>query len=357
MGSLAGHAVPGAFFIIYGALWIMNCVWYHLRSKSSQKSSGDSRTKKEKSASSSFFEFKRDYDLSRKSWIPLACTRLPVEPFLKIVLSALGLIVEVFFDYRTGDDGKRHLVMFMYSIWDSKGEMNDTSKLHHITMYGSFMLSGMMDVVCMCVKLPRQTSMMFLSIAFTVEGLLFYLHTMGRDMLNIEIHSLLVYAIFACVAFSVLRIFSATNIVINLGLGSSILLQGTWFVQAGYILFGGFLGDFQIDGQSVEQVTSQPTEASMVEDKAEHRYIMFVVACFAWHLVLVALFNVVVWVLFSLCLRSRVLHRRSFKRRGFLAGLRQGWKDTTPEEQSKLIVEEDELENGMEIKRMAETCT
>lgn len=311
--------------------------------------------KKEKSASSSFFEFKRDYDLSRKSWIPFTLSRLPIEPFGKILFPALGLMVEIFFDYVTDDSGERHLKVTVYSIWDKEGNFNDIAKLHHVTMYGSFMLSGMIDVITLCVKLPRQTSMMFLSIAFAVEGLLFYLHTMGRDMLNVEIHTLLSYVIFACVIFSILRIFSATNLVINLGLGSSILLQGTWFVQAGYFLFGGFL-----DKPSVEEVERTVTDMSADEhDSSDHKYVMFVAACFAWHLVLVALGNVVVWVAFSLCLRSRLLHKRNPRRRGFLAGLRQGWRGSAPEEQSKLIVEEENegAEREIEMKHVAETRT
>lgn len=340
MGSLAGHIIPGSFFIVYGSLWCLNFLWYHLKTRSALKASGEARTKREKpphSASSSFFEFKRDHDLSRKSWIPFTFSRIPVEPLMKVLLPALGLIVEAFFDFRN-----KHVVISVYSLRDSNGELNGMGKLHHITMYGSFMLSGIMDLLSLCVRLPRQTSMLFLTLAFTVEGLLFYLHTLERDALNITVHSLLAYAIFACVVFSLLRLFSSNNVVINLGLGSSILLQGTWFVQAGYFLFGGFL-DNHSSGDNHEH---------------NHRYVMFVAACYTWHLVLIALYNMVIWISLSACLRSRILHRRTSRRRGFLASLRQGWwqGEGGTEERNKLIVEEEieGAENEIEMQRVAE---
>lgn len=356
MGSLAGHVIPGIFFILYGYMWSFNFLVYHIRTRATQKSSSDPRSRKDRSASSSFFEFKRDQDLSKRSWIPFPCTRFPLEPIGKVLFPAVGMMVEAFLDYKTDEEGNRHLIVTVYSPWNADGSLNGMSKLHHITMYGSFMLSGIIDLTILCVKLPKQTSMLFLTVAFVVEGLLFYLHTMGRDLLNVELHSLLFYAIFACVVFSFLRVFSATNLLINLGLGSSMLLQGTWFVQAGYILFGGFMNNHPLELSKGSQGEYSPEDS----DDDSHKYIMFVVACFTWHLVLVALSNVLTWVFLSICLRTRLLHRRNPKRRaGLLTSLRQGWKGGALEEQSRLIVEEENQagENEIEMKHVTETHT
>lgn len=353
MGSFAGHAIPGAFFILYGAAWCLNFLSYHIKtSKSASKASGEGRSKREKVPSSSFFEFKRDHDLSKKSWIPMTVTRFPVEPFMKILVPVLGVIVEAFFDYKK-KDGHKHLVMTAYSVSDGNGRLNDMGKLHHITMYSSFVLSGVMDLLTLCIRLPRQTSMLFLTLSFLVEFVLFYLHTEGRDELNVVIHSFLTCSILACTTFSLLRVFNAANVVINLSLGSSILLQGTWFIQAGYFLFGGFLKNHNAHTGS--------EDAEEDADIIHHRYIMFVAACFTWHLLLIALGNIVAWVVLSACLRNRVLHRRSLRRRGLLASLRQGLPGGggMDEERNKLIVEEanDGLESGIELQHMAETHT
>ena len=354
MGSFAGHAVPGAFFILYGTAWILNFLCYHFKtSKSALKVSGEGRFKREKVPSSSFFEFKRDHDLSKKSWVPITATRFPVEPLLKILVPILGVIVEAFFDYRMRD-GHKHLVVSAYSVTDGDGKLNDMGKLHHITMYSSFVLSGVMDLVTLCIRLPRQTSMLFLMLSFVVEFVLFYFHTAGRNELNIAIHSLLTYSILACIVFSLLRVFNAVNVVINLGLGSSILLQGTWFIQAGYFLFVGFLDEKNPDGSSDK-------DADEDTDITQHRYLMLVAACYTWHLLLIALGNIVAWVALAACLRNRVLRRRTLKRRGLLASLRQGLPGGggMDEERNKLIVEEanDGLESGIEMQHMAETHT
>lgn len=345
MGSFVGHAIPGALFFFYGLLWSLNCIWYYHRTKSTQKASGDARTKREKFPSTSFFEFKRDNDLSKKGWIPHTFTRVPIEPLSKIIFPLLGVIVEAFFDFKTEENGRKHLVMTVYSPWDSKGELNNIGKLHHITMYGSFVLSGVVDLLTLFVRLPRQTSMLFLSFAFTVEGLLFVLHTGGRDELDVVIHTFLTYSIVSCVVFTLLRIINANNVVINICVGSSILLQGTWFVQAGYFLFGGFLDKKNAsDNSSFEH---------------SHGYVMFVAVCFTWHLTFIALANMVVWIIISAALRSRVCHRRTLRRRGLLANLRRGLQAEEDEERNMLIVEEanDEMENGIELQHMAETHT
>jgi hypothetical protein len=348
MGSFGGHAVPGAFFVLYGTAWCINFLWFYIKTKSALKVSGEGRGKKEKPASSSFFEFKRDHDLSKKSWVPLTTTRVPIEPIIKIIAPMLGIIVEAFFDYGI-KNGHKQLVMSVYSVRDSHGELNGMGKLHHITMYGGFVLSGVMDLLTLCVRMPRPTSMMFLTLAFLVEYVLFFLHTSGRDEFNIAVHTLLTYSILSCVVFSLLRIFNATNIVINLGLGSSILLQGTWFIQAGYFLYGGFISADESDDD-------ESNDGS--EDARHHRYVMFMAACYTWHLLFIALGNVVTWVILSAFLRSRVFHKRTSRRRGFLTGLQQGWKGVGgSEERHKLIVEEanDGTENGgIELQHMAE---
>ena len=339
MGSLPGHVVPGIFFVIHGLWWCYNSLWFHLKSKSS----GASTKREKKSSATSFFEFKRDHNLSRKSWIPLQFTRIPLEPIVKIILSAFGIIVEAFFSEVATADGT-HFVMSVYRVKNGEGQLNDMGKLHHITMYGSFMLSGIVDMLVLCMRFPYPISMVFYSLAFTVEGILFYLHTMGRDMFNVQVHAFLVYAIFACVIFSALRILSATNLSINLALGSCILLQGTWFIQAGYFLYGGFLD--QKSGRSADDLDSH-------EDVKQHRYIMYMAACFAWHLLFIALGNMLLWTILSFFSRTRLFHKRSFRKRGFVASLQQGWKDQT-DECNKLIIDElnGRVENGIELQEI-----
>ena len=286
MGSLAGHAISGVFLTLYGLALCFNFTWFHLKPK---PRSGSTIPRSE---SPSFFTFAKTRDLSWKSWIPLPFTWIPIEPLCKIILCAIGIFTEEFLNYRVRN-GKRQIVIEVYSIWVSANELNTMAKLHHIIMYGAFVLSGVIDLLVLIIRLPQQTSMLFLSLAFVVEGVQFSLHTMGRDALNIQVHSILTYAIFACAFFSVLRIFDATHVVINLGLSSCILLQGLWFIQAGFIMYGGFLDE------------KTAAEISVGGHPDLHRYLGLAGAIFSVDLILIAVWTVLVWIALSAYFNSR----------------------------------------------------
>ncbi|XP_041346945.1 transmembrane protein 45A-like, partial [Gigantopelta aegis] len=104
-------------------------------------------------------------------------------------------------------------------------------KIHHITMYGTFLLSGVIDLIALFIRIPPSTTKLFLSLAFFIEALLFWFHANGRDDLNYSVHILLTYVIFSCIMFSALRTWKPNNLFINGGLAFSIILQGTWFIQ------------------------------------------------------------------------------------------------------------------------------
>lgn len=339
MGSLAGHVLPGSLFLVYGLWWLFLSLWSHLSGVSSFYK--QSKTKREGSTPGvvSFFEYKRDHSLSRRSWLPLPCTctcRIPVEPIFKIVLSVIGVIAEAFFDVVPDEHGHSRLIATVYKPNDSDA---DFGKLHHITMYSAFALSGIIDIVSLFIKFPKHTSQIFLSLAFWTEGVLFYFHTGGRDALNVQIHFILTVIIFACGIFSLLRILQATNLLINVGLSCAIMLQGTWFIQAGYFLFG-----------------PSSKEESQKED--HHDTIMFVAACFTWHLLSVSLSVLALWVVLHLVRGSSIKHRLA-RRRLRARGPTQGWIDT--EEQQRLINPQTGPANSqsipVELEPVAETAT
>ena len=69
-------------------------------------------------------------------------------------------------------------------------------------MYSAFLISGTVDLVSLCLKLPRQASQTMFFMAFWVEWMLFYSHSSENDSLDQKFHILLNSAIFLCIIFS-----------------------------------------------------------------------------------------------------------------------------------------------------------
>ena len=253
-------------------------------------------------------------------------SRLPLEPIMKLFVCSLGLFEEAFLDYNDHCE----VITIVYHIRKENGELNNLEKLYHISMYSCFLVSGVVDLLSQCTKLPWPTSMLFLSLAFVAEGVMFYFHTMGRDSFNIVNHQMLVYTITSCIIFSLLRLYSPSNLIINLGLGSSMLFQGTWLIQIGYYLFGSFLGN----GETIT-----------------HSHVMLVTSCFMWHMLLIAVGALVLWLL---CSHFQDIMYKN-KGKSYVVLTPVGWKDSTKESR-RLIVTGKNMDNDTGLERAQEEC-
>ena len=79
-----------------------------------------------------------------------------------------------------------------------------------------------------------------LAMAFVIEGLLFSFHLRG-DLLDVEIHTLLVITIFLTAVVMFAEIQHKSNVLLSALRANLVLMQGVWFIQAAYILFRGNL--------------------------------------------------------------------------------------------------------------------
>ena len=334
MGSFSGHVLPGSFFVLYGVAWIILAMITHLKSKDKAGSNQvGKRIKRDHSMVNgvSFFEYKRDIGLSRKSWLPLPCSplsRVPLEPIIKIVLPFIGILVEAFLTVVKDHQGKPHITGSVYHVFRNDGYLNHLDKLQHITMYAAFLLSGTVDILTIFVKFPHQTSALFLALAFLTEGILFYFHIDGRDPINIQVHFILTLVIGVCVLFAFLRSMYATNLLINLGLGFSIFLQGTWFIQTAHFLYppGG-------KGVIINEMNRYHEGNDDGHDY--HAAVMFIACSLTWHVTLIMIGMLIVWVILLHLMRSGA-GRRFLKKRGVVRlNPPQKWEDFT--EKEKLI--------------------
>ncbi|XP_071024240.1 transmembrane protein 45B-like isoform X1 [Oncorhynchus clarkii lewisi] len=134
----------------------------------------------------------------------------------------------------------------------------------HSTMYLFFSIAGVVKVLTMSpLPVPLGLDRLALSLAFFIEGLLFYFHVHMRPPLDTHIHSMLFVPVFGGAAITLLEVFMRDNIVLELLRTSMTILQGSWFFQIGFVLYP--LNGVQWDLQA-------------------HDNTMFITMCFCWHL-------------------------------------------------------------------------
>ena len=254
MGTYAGHVIPGSFFIIYGLWWLFVSYSQYFYFRGTR--AGRNVTK-------------RDNELRRRSWVTLPCLpRFHIEPACKIILPLLGIIIELLVD----KDGEGNIIF-------SPATLGDVERLQHGTMYLAFIISGLVDLLSIVVRIPRVTGMLFLSAAFWLEGLLFYFHVGGREMLDVRIHLILVLGIFGCGVATLARMYSPTNLLINGSFTFAMLFQGTWFIQAAEVLYGNNAAAW---------------------NWSDHHHAMVVALFGAWHVLGLGMFMLLLWVVSSL---------------------------------------------------------
>lgn len=296
MGTYWGHVIPGAFFLVYGFWWTFttNLNYFYDRGTSPRQ------------AQSSRNAQKREHDLNKRSWLPLPWwPRIVIEPAIKVLLPLLGMLLELLIDLvpvngngmapnGTVTAGPLRLGISPVDLSVTDSDLYPVERVQHGTMYAFFLVSGIIDLVSLVVRLPKKTGHIFLSLAFGIEGLLFMFHVGGRQMLDIRIHTVLVYAIFLCSLAAAARMYSATNLFINSLVCFGLILQGTWFIQAAEILYGSHASRWHW---------------------SNHHDSMLVALIGAWHVLGIALFLLIAWLL------ARFVHSWRSRRGGGKGGM------------------------------------
>ena len=172
----------------------------------------------------------------------------------------------------------------LYSVTHSTdGEYRGhLAKLDHVTMYSMFALSGIIDLLALCIHYPKHTPQIFLTFAFFVTSFLMHWHSHEHGTLASVVHTLFFYCTFVTTIFSGLRLLSSTNLLINTGFSLALILQGTWFIQTGYVLYG-------------------PTEW----DRKYSGNMEFVIPIFLWHIAIILVIALVIYTVLVVIIRRR----------------------------------------------------
>lgn len=285
MGSLGGHLIPGSFFIIFSIWWsyVTSIRYFQLK----LSSLSNNKTKKYQSTVT-------------MPCICMPCSklrRLPIESYLKLVFTLIGIVIEFTFGFEYVNTMNSHQD---HQNHHSKRDMTNASSdmkvltftknsLQHICMYSSFLFGSIVEILMANRKwLPQYLDFIFGAVSFLIEALLFLFHLHGRSVLDVHVHTLLVLSISACLLFTCLEIYNSREILFTFGRAGCTLLQGILFCQAGFILYPP---KYLIEFLNKHNM--------MIEN--EHDMVMTVTALFCFDILAIMLYLLIMSLLVKKC--------------------------------------------------------
>ena len=230
MGSFIGHAIPGSFFFLFGAWWIIAVLYRYHKSRS--------KTSVQLFRSSPAF-----------SAVQCACGRIHIESILGITATLIGIFVEI------------------VAACILRGQPIGIGNIQHATMYFFFGLASVSNLLGPLFRRhfgeTDKMQYILLASAMLAEGILFKFHLYGRSALDITVHTLLLYAVWLSAAVTFGEMVYRDNVLLALGRGFFTVLQGTWFWQTGFVLYNPLPG--------------RPW------DPDNHHQLMLLACFFTWH--------------------------------------------------------------------------
>lgn len=226
MGSFLGHALPGTFFTIIALWWMVNIVYYINKARWTGQT----------------YTAKSNYALHRQT------SSIPIEAIFKIAFAFVGILGEF--------------------VWALKYDFGlPVGNAQHMTMFAFFGISGLCDLVAHYKKsfVPANSDYVAIILAFLIEALLFNFHLRERSSLDVTVHTLLVYTILSNAILTTVELRMINNSLVSLVKAMSLLVQGTWFWQIGFILYS-------------------PSRLPSQWHAEEQEHIFLAVLIFVWHI-------------------------------------------------------------------------
>ncbi|XP_075411988.1 transmembrane epididymal protein 1A-like [Tenrec ecaudatus] len=282
MGNLEGHVVPGIYFLVYS---LYHSVLVSLALLRKQR-------------------FVKPPPPPRENHERMWCHLGHLEGYIKLICPLISILGELFYPL-----GVNHLKIIDWE--DPHRPFVHKDYWQHITMYGFFVLSGVVDVVswfCLArhkAHLERAAE----ALAFYVLMLLMVTHVENKNVLEVRVHLLLLVP--TCLLALVLTIEVWVPDQPRLWVLKTWmeLVFSTWLLQMGVLLYAPPSG--------------QPWRSENPEDLA------FVTIFFTWHLVLGV---AILAVIYGLC--SLWHHRCS----SFLKGSRARYQPCPTDPSGELLL-------------------
>lgn len=224
MGDFLGHAVPGAMFLSLSLWWFLGALiqtQHHSRdTRGLHRSSGPVNTR-----------------LKSRTYAPVwfqcpgkTLSKIPIEPIVKVILGILGVLGEL-------------VLSKAWTLINKDGDFvaENLNNHSHTAMYCFFALSGIVDLMMWynLIPLPPKCDYLIFSACFWVEGFLFYFHLHGHSEISVRLHTILYIVIFVTAAAFLADVFSTRQQSLFTLMRAILLgLQGTWFLQIAFVLYG-----------------------------------------------------------------------------------------------------------------------
>lgn len=201
MGSFIGHMIPGSFFVVLGAWWmIMLC----RRVLQNRRSRG-----------------KIFYGAPTITG-PVGRFRVDPEALFGVLSCVVGMLVELRGLYLTTSVVKPH-------------------NAQHATIYLFFGTESLLILFRECLQrhMPDVDGVLSagLAMSYAVEGMLFHFHLFGRDPLDVNVHTLLVYTCYLCAICCLCETWKPQAVMPKIGRIFFTFVQGTWYWQVAFILY------------------------------------------------------------------------------------------------------------------------
>jgi hypothetical protein len=239
----------GVFFVCFAFWWhINNCIRY-LRSLVREN---DEEIK---------FQGSTTYPCFWSS--SKTCRRLPIESILKILITSIHFSIELITGYNRLP----------------RPHLGDENAHHTAMLFGFFLGSWIEILVHYKVPLPKRINQVMGFLAFAIEGLMMVFHLHARSMIDAHIHQLLALTITCSMIGAIGECFDPNNFWFIIARSFFALTQGTWFIQAAYVIW------------------PKTTNPYFLWDPDSHRSVSLLTMCYAYHLAGNAFILIVLYLL------------------------------------------------------------